>query len=196
MKIVGIDFGSKLAGTTVVCYHKVGKNDVQLFYCRKNEDADEFILEHVSKLKPDVVMIDAPLSLPGKYKDPEGYGNYFYRQCDLECKAMSPMFLGGLTARAIQLKDQIYKRGVLTLETYPAQQANNLNLDPLNYKKQSLEIPSMILQINKLYGLNIDSEIVSNWHSFDAVLAMIAGLHLYLGKAVKIGNEEEGVIYL
>jgi predicted nuclease with RNAse H fold len=99
----GIDYGSKMAGTTVITY-----NQDNVLYQRssvKNGDADAFILDCVTELQPGQIYIDAPLSLPlacfGKGTD------FFYREADRKLKAMSPMFLGGLTARAMKLRLQL-----------------------------------------------------------------------------------------
>lgn len=63
--IVGIDYGSKYAGTTVMCYNSAHK--VRFIESHKNTDADSFLQTELAFLKPDLIMIDAPLSLPGVY---------------------------------------------------------------------------------------------------------------------------------
>lgn len=88
---LGIDYGSKLAGTTAICYQE--GDALTIIQSEKKQDADRFINDTVESLKPEQIFIDAPLSLPAAY-----FGNgddYFYRDCDRQLKAMSPMFLGG-----------------------------------------------------------------------------------------------------
>lgn len=62
------------------------------------------ILNTIEKYSINLVCIDAPLSLPGVYFDKNKFHDYLYRKCDNACKAMSPMFVGAFTARAIQLQ--------------------------------------------------------------------------------------------
>jgi predicted nuclease with RNAse H fold len=106
----GIDFGKKLSGNTVIC-EKNG--DLTRFYrASKDTDADKFITGLIKDVRPEIIFIDAPLSLPAAYHDSENYQDYFYRLCDRQLKAMSPMFLGGLTARAIKMKTEVEKLGI------------------------------------------------------------------------------------
>ena len=141
----GIDYGSKLAGTTVVTYDKDGK--LYQKSSAKKQDADRMILSWVQSLKPDFVFIDAPLSLPAAYF---GKGeNYFYREADIELKAMSPMFLGGVTARAISLKKQIEAEGVEVFETYPGGLVRSKPELKAHYnKKDKHTIPDMLQQVS------------------------------------------------
>lgn len=119
---VGIDYGSKLAGTTVLCWEQDG----QLHYqqSEKKKDADQWLIQLIQELSPPEVFIDAPLSLPAAY---HGKGeDFFYRDCDRELRAMSPMFLGGLTARAMKLRHLLSPQQIVFQETYPAELVRNL----------------------------------------------------------------------
>ena len=61
--LAGIDFGSKMAGTTVIAV--AGKTPIRLFSSRKNEDADSFLFEIVKETGIEELFLDATLSLPG-----------------------------------------------------------------------------------------------------------------------------------
>ena len=63
--IVGIDYGNKYAGTTVICYNS--RHKIKFVQSSKNADADSFLLNELAYLHPDLIMIDAPLCLPGVY---------------------------------------------------------------------------------------------------------------------------------
>ncbi|MEM6380094.1 MAG: DUF429 domain-containing protein, partial [Bacteroidota bacterium] len=131
---VGIDYGSKMAGTTVIAFARAdGK--IEFYQSEKKKDADKMIetwlMEHSIKL----VFIDAPLSLPKVYQKPTASGNYFYRKADAELRAMSPMFLGGLTARAMRLKAVLSEEACQLFEVYPGQLAKHLELPKEKYKK-------------------------------------------------------------
>ena len=113
--ICGVDFGAQLSGNTVVAVNT--GSIVSLHRPKKGEETDSWIVKLLTELNPALVAIDAPLSLPGIYLEPKKYTDYFYRACDRELQAMSPMFLGGLTARAMRLKDILTKTTVEVIET-------------------------------------------------------------------------------
>lgn len=189
-KWAGIDYGSKLAGTTVICC--VFDDDSARFYSsEKGKDADVFVLETLTKLEVDLVFLDAPLSLPAKY-----FGNgesYFYRLCDTQLKAMSPMFLGGLTARAIQLKDQLNDKGIKVQETYPAALVRILEIEGYFKKKGLQPLDEFITNLAKICPLKLASKI-TNWHHADAFLAAFSGYRFQNNQANIYGNPDEGVI--
>ena len=169
--IAGIDYGSKLAGTTAICYGD-RKDSIQIYLVEKKQDADQFILDFLSSHQVKIIGIDAPLSLPSGVLGENG--DYFYRNCDKSLGAMSPMFIGGLTARAMKLKNEIKtKYGYEIIEVYPKAVVKHV-LDAnmsLHYKKNddySKEEFNNLL-INS-YQLHADLN-PSNWHQIDSILA-------------------------
>lgn len=183
----GIDYGSKLAGTTVICFQENEK--ICFEQSAKKQDADAFISAFIELKKPRQIFIDAPLSLPAAYF---GKGeDYFYRVCDKETRAMSPMFLGGLTARAMKLRA---KNGqVEFVETYPAYLTKHiLGLEELYLKKEKLN-RMVVEKIRKKYKLIFLTE-PSNWHQFDALCCWISGLRNIRAEAQIIGQIDEGQI--
>ena len=130
--IWGIDFGKKYSGNTVICENK--GNIVNFYRPAKDSDTDVYIEMLIKENNPGTIFIDAPLTLPGAFYDKNNYTNYFYRLCDQQLNAMSPMFLGGLTARAIQLKDKIEQQFIDIKETYPKALAKKLNLKTCGYR--------------------------------------------------------------
>ena len=183
----GIDYGSKIAGTTVIAY--LESDRLQIVQSAKKQDADRWILDHCDNLKPEMVFLDAPLSLPAAYF---GKGeDYFYRLCDRECKAMSPMFLGGLTARAMAL-DKGYNKAEF-IECYPGMLARQvLKLGELYNKKSKLS-DQAVEQLLSLLPYELDA-MLDNWHQFDALLCWLTGYRYQKGEALKIGDKEEGLI--
>lgn len=178
----GVDYGSKLAGTTVVCFESEGQ--LHLLRSAKKQDADQFLQKLIDLHQPSKIFIDAPLSLPGAYF---GTGeDYFYRECDKLTKAMSPMFLGGLTARAIKLSAG--NKNVRFFETYPAALANELGL-PTSKKSGDFE------QIREISPFPIHHEIETG-HHYDAVLAWLSGFRFDKEECLIVGKEKEGVIYI
>ena len=191
MRHFGIDYGSRLAGTTVVCWNEQGR--IFLQQSERKQDADRMILQLAGKWAPQSVFIDAPLSLPGVYFSKGS--DYFYRRCDRELKAMSPMFLGGLTARAMQLSRQLESLEIHCRETYPAGLVRLLPPLAGSYaKKQPLQA-AFCRQLQELLPLPLSTP-PSNWHHVDALLAWLSGHRFGSQQARVVGDPEEGLIIL
>ena len=131
--VIGIDLGSRMSGNTVLSIFDHGR--IHFMRVDKNVCADTFSLNAVQHYLPQHVFLDAPLSLPGIYRGIKGCKDYHFRKADRELKAMSPMFLGGLTARAIELSDKMRKDGIPVFETYPRIMARNKDLKPWATKR-------------------------------------------------------------
>lgn len=190
---LGVDYGAKLAGTTAAAM--VLNNELHLMQCGKNLDADVWLQKLVAELNPKVLYMDAPLTLPKVYSTeaPHAEADFFYRQADREVNAMSPMFIGGLTARAMKLRTQLAAQGIAMLETYPAQ-ANRLLLPHLQgYKKAPIAIPEYTDALKGLVKYKLAQE-PQNWHQVDAILAWLSGHRHNLGKAILYGDPREGRI--
>lgn len=190
--IAGVDYGSRMAGTTVIA--KWDGTMVQLFQSAKKKDADAFVLKTIERETITQIFLDAPLSLPGIYTGSSSTTDYFFRQSDKQLSAMSPMFLGGLTARAMQLKDQLKATGVEVIEIYPAHLAKLLGLKSLNYKKKKENLPEFLAALGKLTPFNIDELSIENWHQIDALLALFSGFRYLEGTHETFGEAAEGQI--
>jgi len=193
--IIGIDYGSKLAGTTVIAYQNK-KNIVQFLISEKKKDADIFLINAVTKLQPKYIFFDAPLSLPGVYTMPNEYDDYFYRAGDRLLKAMSPMFLGGLTARAMRLKRTFVQQNIEVFETYPAIHAQRFQLKNLNYKKKLQYLPDVIQALQKLLPFPFNNQQITSWHHVDALLAFYSAYRFLNGEIEQFGAEKEGSIWV
>jgi predicted nuclease with RNAse H fold len=194
MPIAGVDFGSKLAGTTVAASPHFAPLIVR---SRKGEDADAFLADALLDKGIRTVFLDAPLSLPGVYTGMSGRSDYHYREGDRTLGAMSPMFLGGLTARAMRLRSLFEKNGIAVLETYPAEQARRLGLHHIGYKKKTARPSDLGPHLLPLLGsCEITAAEIMTWHDFDALLALLAGVRWTAGEAVFIGDPAEGGIWI
>ncbi len=190
--IVGIDFGSKLAGTTSACFF----HDDKLHFesTKKGQDADTMLNRFLQSGVYKYVFIDSPLSLPYAFYDTSSHNDYFYRNCDSELGAMSPMFLGGLTARAIRLKNNLQPQ-LDFYECYPGALAKRLNLQEFGYKTEAIYINKCCKQLSESYPHKLAKKPV-NWHEFDALMAWHTGLRFLKNEAEKWGVEAEGIIYV
>jgi uncharacterized protein len=189
--IIGIDYGAKLSGNTAIAY--VLNEELKIISCQAKKDADVFILEFINKNKVKIVMLDAPLSLPKAFEDANLYSDFFYRQCDKETNAMSPMFLGGLTARAMNLKHQLSKKSIDILETYPTALCKHLNIRRDKSFDGVKTMFSQIISLMKEISINIEPE---NIHELDAVLALFSGIRYFNKEHITIGNVKEGLIII
>ena len=192
MKIAGVDYGSKLAGTTVIAHLENSK--VHFLQSEKKKDADQFLLQQIEVLQIKVLFLDAPLSLPGIYQNLPNYDNYFYRKVDSELKAMSPMFLGGLTARAMRLKAELGKSGVEVIETYPSHLAKSFQLKDFHYKKQKEHLVACSDYLIQQLDWSYEVPTPQNWHQLDALLAFYSAWRYENGAHQMFGTAKEGVV--
>jgi predicted nuclease with RNAse H fold len=192
--IVGIDYGKKLAGTTVLCYIEENGH-LHWKKAAKDQDADKFLFQEIEGLAPEAVFMDAPLSLPGVYRFGHGYDDYFYREPDRQLGAMSPMFLAGLTARAIRFKDAIAgSLAIPVYEVYPKALAQYLALDGFNYKGKKAAIHQVAAVISRASGIPLPDQTLPDWHHVDAFLALVTGYRWIAGNHEAYGKPEEGRI--
>jgi len=107
----------------------------------------------------------------------------------------APMFLGGLTARAIKLQSLWEKDGLQCFETYPGHTSKTLGLSDLGYKKEKENLPVALQKIAEKHT-HLQWPEVNNWHAFDALLALLAALQYQAGAHSTVGDPEEGLIFL
>lgn len=190
----GIDYGSKMAGTTVICF---GNNQQQLDVVgtTKKQDADEFILSVLGGVQPEFTTIDAPLSLPLIYQQPDKGSDFFYRAVDKELKAMSPLFLGGLTARAMKLKYEASKIRIPLFETYPAALVRHFGLAEHYNKKNPLLKEPFVEALLQKFPANITLQQLPTWHHVDALLAWISCYRMAHDEHTTFGDDE-GQIFI
>lgn len=189
MKYIGIDFGAKKAGTTSICY--IDNGIIHFTQSGKNIDADQFISFFIRQYQPNLVMIDSPMSLPMAYFSTIT-DDFVYRKCDRELSAMSPMFLGGMTARSIALHRKFVGE-VDFYETYPAKLAEIEFGKNDEYKKVSKTIKKFTNQLAEKYNLSLRN-LPENWHQFDSLLAWISGYRFINNAHFEFGDKEEGLI--
>ena len=80
----GIDYGSKLAGTTSICFEV--DNRLVFLQSEMKKDADKMIIQFLENHRIKQVFFDAPLSLPKAFFG-EGE-DFFYREGDRAIGAM------------------------------------------------------------------------------------------------------------
>ncbi len=183
---IGIDYGARKAGTTALCWEE--KGGLRVEQSEKDRDADGFILHKVQQLCPETIYLDAPLSLPMVYSRPGQ--DYFYRESDKMLGAMSPMFLGGLTARAMRLKFTLEQIDIKVFEIYPAGLVKSISAGAF-YKK---DLDAFAKEIEE--KMHITCPALTSWHQADAVLAWCSGLRHHKGVNASYGRQEEGIVII
>lgn len=199
MRVVGIDFGAKLSGTTAICFVEDGA--VNFLTSSKGEDANKFILNHLNRLDPEIVGIDAPLSIPAAYQRGSQSDDFSYRLVDRQLKAMSPMFLGGLTARAACLAATLGAQGIKVIEVYPRAFVKLLTEHDALYArlKKTKDLAGLRIlteQVKAKFNFNLDITNPDNWHEFDSMLAFFSASRFERGEAISYGDPAEGIVYV
>jgi uncharacterized protein len=195
LSICGVDYGSKMAGTTAIACANFQSKNILVVQCQKNLDADSWLIRQIGERSITKVFIDAPLSLPKIYYDPLApHGDYFYRACDRELKAMSPMFLGGLTARAMQFRANLQVHGVLVTEVYPKACAALFSELKLIYKADLNASLDFIKGSTCLSKFEIHFEGKPTWHMLDSLLCLVSGMRYQIDEHQSYGQELEGLI--
>ncbi len=185
-KIIGIDYGARFSGKTVI---SISDGESLIFHRPEvKQDADRFVLDFLADCRPNVVAIDAPLSLPKAFF---GDGmDHMYRQCDRELGAMSPMFLGGLTARAIQLcKSHPHSTWI---ETYPSHHVRQL----LGIKKKTKDSLIEAIGLMETICSVTFGRKPADWHELDASMCWYTARRFLQNECQVIGSKSEGLIYL
>jgi predicted nuclease with RNAse H fold len=187
MDHIGIDFGARTAGTTVICHRERGLFHFQR--CAKGDDGDAWLNATVISMAPEAVYIDAPLSLPGAYF---GKGDdHFFRRADRLAGGMSPMFLGGLTARAIRITEHWRSLGINVHEVYPAALIRQ-EWDYLKIQSGRAVPPHKLRLMAGMFALPPPAP--KDRHETDAWLCWLSGHRHQCGSAKALGEAEEGVI--
>jgi uncharacterized protein len=188
----GVDFGSKLAGTTAITF--ILDDKIKIVQTTKGQDADKWLVKIIKENNLDYIFMDSPLSLPAAFF---GKGDDFnYRKADRLISAMSPMFLGGLTARAIKLKTELAHYGVSCIEVYPGGFVRNQADYQLFYNKKDLtSLSKMTDELLQTIQHDI-SEKPTTYHQLDSLICWYIGDKYLKGQAQSLGDAEEGLIWI
>jgi predicted nuclease with RNAse H fold len=195
--IYGIDYGAKLAGTTVVAF--LEGTALHFNASAKKQDADAFLLHFFAERPAGNIFLDAPLSLPKAYAQQGAVNDvipdFHYRACDRALGAMSPMFLGGLTARAMKLAHQLKGGGHQVQETYPGALARHLGLPALDYKGDKASIIPCLKALQSAVRIDCSMNALPNWHHFDALLALCSAVRQAQGNAMEVGDSDGLIVF-
>jgi predicted nuclease with RNAse H fold len=178
--IIGLDLAGLSKNPSGIAYLKQRVVQTKLVY------TDEQIREIIEDNKPNLIAIDAPLSIPKS-----GFSRTADRQMIKHgYRVLPPNFphMQELTQRAVNLNKLLTEKTYRTIEVHPTSTRKALQILP---SKDWRAIQESLKQIG-LKG-NLQTQTLSN-HELDAITAALTAV-LYLKKQTEqIGEKEEGYI--
>jgi predicted nuclease with RNAse H fold len=188
MLIVGLDLAGVETRPTGFCLLAGVKAETCLLY------TNEEILKKIGESAPQVIAIDAPLSLPPGRKTIEDRSGVHLRESDRELLKKRikffPITLGPmrkLTERGIYLRRVLESKNFRAIEVYPGG------------AKDVLEIPRKQKGLDKLkaglekLGIEALKDGLSD-HELDAVTCAFVGKLFLEGKSTIHGEQEQGIV--
>ena len=188
--VVGVDLAGVPHRPTGICFLKEWDAQTALLF------SDDDILGAIDREKPDLVTIDAPLSLPPGRKTIHQKNGQHFRPCDLELRRRKirffPITLGpmrSLTERGIELMKELEKKGTPVVEIYPGGAQDIWGIPRVKKDREKLRKGLGLLGIR---GLRKDC----SEHELDAATAALVGRLYLLGKAEIYGDPTSGAIVM
>jgi predicted nuclease with RNAse H fold len=185
---VGLDLAGVESRPTGFCILRDMNAETCLVY------SDEEISEKIEQVDPDVVAIDAPLSLPEGRRSIEERTNIHFRECDRELLKRKikffPVTLGPmrkLTSRGIRLRRNLEGNSFRVIEVYPGGAQDILKIPR---KQKGIERLRKGLERLKIVGLTARM----SEHELDSVTCAWVGKLFLEGKAVVYGITEQAII--
>jgi len=188
MSIVGLDLAGVESRPSGFCVLKGLKAEAFLVYTNKE------IVRKTVESKPEIVAIDAPLSLPTGRRSIEQRTGAHLRECDKELLKRGikffPITLGPmrkLTSRGINLRKIFEGKRFEVIEVYPGGAQDILGIPR---KQQGLKRLKEGLEKQGIRGLNDKM----NEHELDAVTCALVGKLFLEGKAIIYGTREQAIV--
>lgn len=188
---VGIDLAGSEKRDTGFCILNE-KLKCETFILHKDEE----IVRKVDEIKPDVISIDAPLSLPKGRKSLKEKNAPHLRKCDKILAKMGikffPITLGPmrkLTKRGIKLKRIFVKKGFNVIESFPGAVQDILGIP----RKQS-GLKKLKRALKNLGISGMKRKITH--HELDAICCALVGKFYLEKNYIAIGDPKEGLLIL
>jgi predicted nuclease with RNAse H fold len=181
--VVGVDLAGSPRRPTGVCVLRGVRVRTRIAF------TDEEILSRIAQARPDLVPIDAPLSLPAGRTTIHDRSGPHFRECDLELRRRGirffPVTLGPmrmLTERGLALKVKIEEMGYRAVECYPGGAQDAWGLPRQHRDLDGLRRGLEALGVRGLMGAMTGDEL-------DAVTAAWVGRQFLLGRGEMLGGE-------
>lgn len=164
--------------------------EISLLAFNSNHD----IAEWAKVNQPDMIGLDAPLSIPKGLN-----GKFGSRQCERELiregiPVLMTSLLAPLTFRAIHLVILLSESGIRTIEVYPFSLRKRFNIVP--GLKKTVEFGKIKSELLQIFPYTVNSDDIKEHHDIDALLALWMTKLVFDGKFRTTGNANEGLIYL
>lgn len=186
--VVGIDLAGSPRRPTGLCILQGMKASTHVAY------RDEEILLAVDQAKPDLVPIDAPLSLPNGRKTIHERSGEHLRECDRELQRRKirffPITLGPmrmLTERGLALRAKIETMGYRVVECYPGAAQ-----DLWGIPRQHHDLKGLLRGLKDLGVKGLTTKVTSD--ELDAVTAALVGRWFVMARGEMLGGEEGIVV--
>ena len=189
-KVAGVDLAGVPHRPSGWCLLEGVKAGTTLLY------SDEEILDCVRNEKPDLITIDAPLTLPPGRKSMQERNDSHFRPCDLELRRRKipffPITLGpmrGLTERGIKLRKILEKEGFRVVEIYPGGAQ-----DIWRIPRARRSLSGLRNGLRKLGIVGLKKQCTD--HEMDAASGALVGCFFLQGKAAVYGDFDSGAIIM
>lgn len=180
--VVGVDLAGSVRRPTGVCVLRGMRAETSIAF------TDDEILRTIGKAKPDLVTVDAPLSLPNGRKTIHDRSGEHFRDCDRELQTRGirffPITLGPmrmLTERGMALKSKIETMGYRTVECFPGGAQDVLGIPRQHHDITGLRIGLERLGVEGLTDATTSDEL-------DAATAALVGRWFLLGRGEMLGG--------
>jgi predicted nuclease with RNAse H fold len=186
--VVGLDLAGVESRPTGFCVLRGLRAETLLTY------GDEEIIRRTGEAEPQLVAIDAPLSLPTGRRSIEERTDVHLRECDKELLKRRirffPVTLGPmrkLTARGIKLKEILQNKNLNVIEVFPGGAQDVLGIPRKQRGLNKLK--------NGLEKLGIKGLVTGlSDHELDAVTCAYVGNLFLQGKACIYGTTDQAIV--
>jgi len=183
MTIIGLDLAGVESRPSGFCILDEMKVKTFLAY------TDKEIIQKIRELNPEIITIDAPLSLPKGRKSIEERTDVHLRKCDRELLKRGikffPITLGPmrkLTKRGIKLKRKLESKGYKVIEVYPGGAQ-----DVLHISRKQRGLNKLRIGLEKLGIKSLTKDMTD--HELDAVTCAYVGKLFLEGKSETLGDK-------
>jgi uncharacterized protein len=186
--VVGVDLAGSPRRPTGLCHLRGLRAETQIAF------SDDDILHVVRQARPDLVPIDAPLSLPKGRRTIHDRSGEHFRNCDRELLRRGirffPITLGPmrmLTERGLALKKKLRAMGYHAVECYPGAAQ-----DVWGIPRQHRDRQGLLAGLRKLGLRGLRKTATSD--ELDAATAALVGRWFLLDRAEMLGDKDGIVI--
>lgn len=191
MKIVGIDLAGVETRPSGFCVLDEKMNtETHILY------SDKEIIKEVERIRPRVVAVDAPLSMPKGRTSLKRRSKIHLRECDRELLRMKikffPITLGPmrkLTERGIKLKKILEWKGFSVIEVYPGGAQDVLKIKRKQNGLEKLKSGLKNIGVKNLRDCMSGDEL-------DAMTCAVVGKFYVENNFTALGVPEEGLIIM